>query len=107
MQPEFPREVRRFHQEKSYSNAPVKAPFSWPNNSEAISEGGIEAQFTLIKAWVARCEPLCMARAISSFPVPVSPVISTVEFVGATFTMLESTVFKAGEEPTISSNIKA
>src|SRR6266481_4554871 len=85
--------------------APVKAPFSWPNNSEAISEEGIEAQFTLIKAWLARCEPLCMARAISSFPVPVSPVIKTVESVGATFTMLERTVFNAGDEPTISSNM--
>jgi hypothetical protein len=44
---------------------------------------------------------------MSSFPVPVSPVISTVESVGATFTMLERTVFNAGEEPTISSNMKA
>src|SRR5882672_1325324 len=44
------------------SNAPVNAPFSWPNNSEAINEEGIEAQFTVIKAWPARCEPLCMAR---------------------------------------------
>src|SRR6202521_709661 len=40
-----------------------------------MSEEGIEAQFTVIKAWPARCEPLCMARAISSFPVPVSPAI--------------------------------
>jgi len=39
------------------------------------------------------------------FPVPVSPVISTVESVGATFTMLESTVCRAGDEPTISSNM--
>src|SRR5258708_3884001 len=31
--------------------APVNAPFSWPNNSEAMSEGGIAAQFTVIKAW--------------------------------------------------------
>jgi hypothetical protein len=42
-----------------------------------MSEEGIAAQFTLIKAWPARCEPLCIARAISSFPVPVSPVMST------------------------------
>jgi hypothetical protein len=35
-------------------NAPVKAPLSWPNNSEAISEGGMAAQFTRIKGRVAR-----------------------------------------------------
>jgi hypothetical protein len=41
------------------------------------------------------------------FPVPVSPVISAVESVGATFTMLESTVCRAGDAPTISSNMNA
>jgi hypothetical protein len=34
--------------------APVKAPFSWPNNSDEIKEGGIAAQLTLTKARVAR-----------------------------------------------------
>jgi hypothetical protein len=29
------------------SVAPVKAPFSWPNNSEETSVGGSAAQFTL------------------------------------------------------------
>ena len=108
MQPVFPPEARRFHREKSSRSAPtqndlvarcrapVKAPFSWPNNSEAMSEEGIAAQFTLIKAWPARCEPLWMARAISSLPVPVSPVISTVESVGATFTMLRKDSFQGG-----------
>src|SRR6202022_1359541 len=72
--------------------APVKAPFSWPNSSDAIKEEGIDAQFTLINAWPERCECLCTARAINSFPVPVSPMISTVESVGATFTILESKV---------------
>src|SRR6202021_3254056 len=86
--------------------APVNAPFSWPNNSEAVSEAGIEAQFTVIKGWLARCERLCTARAISSFPVPVSPVIRTVESVGATFTTLERAVFKAGEEHTSSYSIQ-
>ena len=87
--------------------APVIAPFSWPNNSDAINEVGIAAQLTLINGWPARCERLWMARAMSSLPVPVSPVISTVESVGATWTRLESTVFRAGEEPTISSNMNA
>src|SRR6202790_933136 len=84
-----------------------EAPFSWPNSSDAIKEEGIDAQFTLMNAWPERCECLCMARAINSFPVPVSPVISTVDSVGATFTMLESTVCRAGDEPTMSSNMNA
>src|SRR5580658_3247019 len=46
-----------------------------------------------------------MARATSSLPVPVSPVIRTLESVGATLEMRESTFFKAAEVPTISSNI--
>ncbi len=35
-----------------------------------------------------------MARATSSLPVPVSPVIRTLESVGATLEMRESTLFK-------------
>jgi len=34
-----------------------KCPFLVTNNSDAISEGGIAAQLTLMKAWPARCEP--------------------------------------------------
>src|SRR5258708_4326392 len=48
-----------------------------------------------------------MAPATSSLPVPVSPVMRTVESLGATLEMRDSTAFKAGEVPTISSNIEA
>src|SRR5260221_8826794 len=48
-----------------------------------------------------------MARATSSLPVPVSPVMRTVESLGATLEMRESTACKAGEVPTSSSNIDA
>src|SRR5919201_1678427 len=48
-----------------------------------------------------------MARAISSFPVPVSPKMSTVASVSATFSTCASTRRSAAEEPTISSNIDA
>src|SRR6266404_114004 len=48
-----------------------------------------------------------MARATSSFPVPVSPVMSTVESLRATFDTRASTGCSAGEVPTISSNIDA
>jgi pimeloyl-ACP methyl ester carboxylesterase len=46
----------------------------------------------------ARCECLWIARAISSLPVPVSPEISTVESVGATFDTCERT---AGNDPNV------
>jgi hypothetical protein len=60
------------------------------------------AQFTLTKAREERCECLWTARAISSLSVPVSPVIRTVESVGATLDTRESTARRAGEFPTIS-----
>src|SRR6266481_813148 len=71
-----------------------------------MSEGEIAAQFTRMKARVERLDRLCMARAISSFPVPVSPEIRTVEPVGATFDTCLSTRRRVSEEPTISSNIE-
>jgi hypothetical protein len=48
-----------------------------------------------------------MARAINSLPVPVSPWMSTVESVLATFDTCAKTPCRAGDEPTISSNIDA
>src|SRR6266852_6309815 len=44
---------------------------------------------------------------MSSLPVPVSPVIRTVESVGATLETRESTACSTRETPTISSNIEA
>ena len=70
-----------------------------------MSEEGIAAQLTLTKARAARFDRLWIARAMSSFPVPVSPVMSTVESIGATFETCDSTVRRGGEAPTISSNI--
>src|SRR5580698_7145391 len=46
-----------------------------------------------------------MARAISSFPVPLSPVIRTVASLGATLITCAVTPQIALEDPTISSNI--
>ena len=63
----------------------MKAPFSWPNSSEAISDGGMAPQLTDTNGREARGDRRWIARAISSLPVPVSPVISTVESVRATF----------------------
>ncbi len=53
--------------------APVKAPFSWPNNSLSSSPVGMAAQLSLTKARWWRRLWSWMARAMSSLPVPVSP----------------------------------
>src|SRR5258708_2729267 len=86
-------------------NAPVKEPFSWPNNSEAIKSRGIAAQLTLTKAREERRDRRWIARARSSLPVPVSPVTRTVASVGATLDTRESAFCRAPELPTISSHI--
>ena len=85
--------------------APVKAPFSWPNSSLSTSPAGRAAQLTLISGLAARRLWEWIARAISSLPVPVSPVISTVASVGATRLTLSSTASSAGDRPTISSKL--
>jgi len=64
--------VRRFESAQTSLQRAGKAPFSWPNSSDAMSEVGIAAQFTRMKARLARRERLWIARAISSLPVPVS-----------------------------------
>ena len=64
--------------------APVKAPRSWPNISDSSRSGGIAPQLTAMKGWFVRLLWAWMKRAISSLPVPLSPMISTVESVAAT-----------------------
>src|SRR5262245_35092261 len=84
--------------------APVKAPRSCPNSSEAMRAAGIAAQLTLTNGRAARRDRRWMARATSSLPVPVSPLISTVESVGATLLTSARAACRAGEVPTRSSN---
>src|SRR5258708_2835296 len=72
-----------------------------------MRDTGIAAQFTLTNARADRIERLWNARATSSFPVPVSPLMSTVASVGATRETFESSVRSAGDVPTISSNVEA
>ena len=66
------------------SSAPVNAPLRWPNSSLSISVSGSAPQLTGTNGLSARRLCSCSARATSSLPVPVSPRISTVEWVGAT-----------------------
>jgi hypothetical protein len=56
----------------------------------------------LTKGPLAAGERLCSSRAISSLPVPVSPVTSTEMSVPATFCTLRNTSCITGEAPRIS-----
>ena len=66
-----------------FSVAPVNEPFSWPNSSLSISSSGMAAQLTWTNASSLRRLLRWMARATSSLPTPLSPVMRTVAFVGA------------------------
>jgi len=56
--------------------APVKAPRSCPNSSASIKVSGKAAQLTATNGLGRRPPPSCSARATSSLPVPLSPVIT-------------------------------
>ncbi len=57
--------------------APVKAPRTWPNSSLSSSPSGIAVQLIGTKGFSERSPWKWMARATTSLPVPLSPVIST------------------------------
>ena len=59
------------------ATAPVNAPRTWPNSSLSIRFSGIAPQLTTMNGPSLRGLRWCTARAISSLPVPVSPVMST------------------------------
>ena len=65
------------------SAAPVKAPFSWPNNSLSSRLSGSAPTFTAMNGLLRRFDSMWIARATSSFPVPLSPSMSTVLDTGA------------------------
>ena len=57
------------------SVAPVNAPRMWPNSSLSKSVSTTAEQLTVTNRRSRRGPILCSARATSSLPVPVSPVI--------------------------------
>ena len=72
--------------------APVNDPFSWPNSSLSSRVSGSAAQLMATNLPGRRlAEASWMARAICSLPVPVSPRISTVELVSATWLISSNT----------------
>ena len=73
------------------ATAPVNDPFTWPNSSDSIRPSGIAPQFTDTNGLSRRCPLKWMARATSSLPVPVSPVIMAVAGLSAIFRMVSKT----------------
>ena len=66
------------------ADAPVNDPLSWPKSSDSRMSAGIAPQLIGRNRSARRGEFSWMALATSSFPVPDSPMMSTVERVGAT-----------------------
>ena len=71
--------------------APVKEPLTWPKSSLSRRFSGRAAQLIETKARSCRRLLAWIARAASSLPVPLSPVIRTVESVEATFSIRSKT----------------
>ena len=81
-------------------SAPTKAPFSWPNSSDSTRSRGIAAILIGTKGPARRDPRSCSARATSSLPVPLSPVISTVRSVLTTRAMALNISCIGRERPT-------
>jgi len=79
--------------------APVNAPRSWPNISDSSSSAGIAPQLTGMKGRSARGLAAWMARATSSLPVPLSPMMRMVASVTATFRTRSPIFWMSGCSP--------
>ncbi len=77
----------------------MKAPRAWPKNSLSNNSRGTAAQFTRISGRSRRRLASWIARAISSLPVPDSPVTSTVASVPATRSIWRRIASMAGLRP--------
>ena len=84
------------------ARASVNAPRTWPNSSSSTSEAEIAAQFTLMNGPLRRGPRRCTPSATSSFPLPLSPRISTVESAAAVRATRSRRAAIAGERPRIS-----
>jgi hypothetical protein len=81
--------------------APVKAPFWWPNSSLSISDSGSAAQLMAMKRPLSRRGlRLWIACATSSLPTPLSPVTRTAALLGATWRISEKISCIERERPT-------
>ena len=84
----------------AWRSAPVKAPFSCPNNSLSRSVSGNAAQLTATNGRSRRPDAAWIARATSSLPVPRSPAIRTGRGITATRATRSSSSRICGDSPT-------
>ena len=87
--------------------APVNAPRSWPNSSDSSSSGGTAGVLTAMKGPCEHGLCSCSARATSSFPVPDSPVMSTVTVERESRPIARNTSCMAKAEPTIVAGVSS
>lgn len=87
--------------------APVKAPLTWPKSSLSTSSRESAAQSITRNGPPRRGLCAWISRAITSLPVPVSPVIMTVASVGAYVSARWKTRRIASERPTTRPNDSA
>ncbi len=81
--------------------APVNAPRSWPKNSDSRRFSGMAPQLIGINGPFLRKLASWMARATSSLPVPLSPVIKIGTSETATFRIVAKTACISGHCPSI------
>ena len=86
------------------ATAPVKAPFTWPNSSDSRQRFREGRRVHLDERFLPRGDSSWIARANSPFPVPLSPVISTVESVSFTISTRSKIRRIRGVFPTMSRN---
>ncbi len=79
--------------------APVNAPLVCPNSSLSSNVSEMVPQSTAEKDAFLLLLLACIALAINSLPVPLSPEMRTVESVGATFLTISITFFILGLSP--------
>ena len=77
-------------------NAPVKAPFSWPNSSLSTRLSAKAPQLTATNGPPLRPLRAWIWRATSSLPVPVSPMTSALASLGARRSMRSSSSRERG-----------
>ncbi len=84
--------------------APVNAPFTCPKSVDSSRSGGRLPELTVTKARSERDEFVWIARATSSLPVPLSPVMRIVERLGAAWMIRSKTCFIRGLRPMMPAN---
>ena len=82
------------------TRASVKAPLTWPNSSLSAIPSASPPAFIVTSALPRRSLSACSHAATTSFPVPCSPVMSTLASEGATRSIVCRISTMPGASPT-------